>query len=146
MSVVYMSRFGYAGIFAMAVLGLAGCTVAASDDLDENTQLIVNGIEDGGHRAVGRVFSTLDDGRQVLCSGTLIGNRTVLTAAHCLPQTGGAEVTFRVGRVARQGTAFRHPEYDGIKNDVGVIRLRNGFPSVVPARPAERTVTRKGLT
>jgi len=44
-----------------------------------STAAIVNGQQDGQHTSVGLVV-----GKKSVCSGTLVGHRTALTAAHCV--------------------------------------------------------------
>lgn len=107
------------------------------------------------------------DGR-VFCTGTLVGQSVVATAAHCLKPgyvEGGINVVF--GAVAKGGTAYPmkhfevHPEYNpantgtnSAPNDLGVIFLDQVvqdrqpvlvLESQVPVEPYEAAITIAGF-
>lgn len=85
---------------------------------------IVNGVVDNDHPFVGAI--TISGG---ICTATLVGVRTVLTAAHCV--TPGRQHIFHlVGTTwAVEGVA-RHPQFDWSQNkyDIGVARLKSAPP------------------
>jgi MYXO-CTERM domain-containing protein len=91
---------------------------------------IVNGEFDEGHPAVGALLS------QGLCTASLVGDRTILTAAHCV--TPEQRHTFVLGEQRIEVDRLtRHPEYSdfgAIRNDVAVGLLRRQPTGITPAR------------
>lgn len=85
---------------------------------------------DSGHGTVGRVFSGTQS-----CSGTLVGSRSVLTAAQCIDGTSASFVLGEKSFAASKIT--RHPDFKGPgQNDLAVITLGSAVgitPSPVSA-------------
>ncbi|KAH8269527.1 hypothetical protein KR018_005824, partial [Drosophila ironensis] len=124
-----------------------------SDLSDETFELLINGgHKPDSHRWSRHVVSirTLNyveaHGDNHFCSGTLIGSRAVLTAAHCLTDRykasmnpRGLRVVFcHVGRLEnfskeqsrRVDKIVIHPKYERYKrNDVAIIRLIKRVPT-----------------
>lgn len=61
-----------------------------------------------------------------LCSGTILSERTILTAGHCLPnqQTANLEITHKAKTYVAE-SFFKHPDYNSSPRvDLGIIQLK----------------------
>jgi hypothetical protein len=109
---------------------------------------ITDGTVDAGHPAVGYVRL---DGGGIGCSGTLVGRKTVLVAAHCI-WPDHAQVFVLEGSEYASASSVLHPSYDlqTHLNDIGVLLLErtvHGVPTAVArqARAAGSTITLVGF-
>lgn len=101
---------------------------------------IVNGIEIHGYPTVGALLYghggpiTLDNAG-LRCSGTLIGCRTFLTAAHCVEDLNPARylVYLQHGGFAAVTAIARHPDYFFPVADVAVLELGDWVTGIAPS-------------
>ncbi len=130
----------------VAMIALAGCE--ASVDTTVIARPIVNGSPTSGHPAVVALVApaiecgTADD---VFCTGTLVGTRTVITAAHCLDYAppGTLHVYFGddatlagSGRRVEVLAEVAHPAYDMVVHDIAILELVEDVTDVPPVRLA----------
>jgi len=109
---------------------------------------IVNGVVTSDYPAVGALLRRMDDGQwRLWCSATLIGCRTVLTAAHCAceedgpacqtgaaaPDPGRYAFFLQNAGVLDVDAVFVHPRYRFPVADVSVMRLAHDADGIRPS-------------
>jgi secreted trypsin-like serine protease len=111
--------------------GVGGIELLEDGDIHERVKYVVNGQPYSGHPSAGKLTHSGS-----LCTATLIGKKTVVTAAHCVSV--GYSHTFTVGGQAyTSAKVVRHPQYSsyGYSNDIAIIILQTA-PTVQGAKIA----------
>lgn len=151
-------RLPWAAYLHALVVLMTGCVDAPmiidEQEIVTKDQAIVNGVADHGHPAVGLLLAG-----NGLCSSTLIGPRTVLTAAHCVVDKAikyppfklkGPIYLYAKGYIVGatiHGTSYRvisvkvHPHYTqwgAVRGDVAVLRLDRDVAGIVPKQLASK--------
>jgi len=108
----------------------------------EHEAAIVNGAQDPGHPQVGLLYIQGTPS----CTATLVGSRTVLTAAHCVTDDNQppfqlvGPISFKLGnQMYMASSTVMHPGYSYNGSwvaDVAVVRLGQVVQGVTPARIA----------
>jgi len=119
---------------AFAACGVAGVDIDADDQPLAATDEIIGGVSYSGLPAIGALFVN----GAPYCTGTLVGPRKVLTAAHCVRGVTAASMEFRIGPNAFQpryvvGVAKlkAHPHFNPttITNDIAYVTLKTDAPA-----------------
>jgi hypothetical protein len=143
----------FASTLALGFASLAGCSSDAPSDarLGHTAGSVVGGAPEEGYEAVGYIALVAQDGQVVgpICGATLVAPTVAVTAAHCIPEFGGA-YAFAVGfgavgssPVVRARSIVTHKDYAVDKpldirheHDVALIFLSEAVQGREPARIA----------
>lgn len=139
----------------LGIVACSGADVGPAEDVDEASEEIVGGRSDARRD---RAVVALDVGGEALCTGTLVGPRTVLTARHCVsvtasrvacPATGPQVVSDRdaesivvlvgddvmTARPVARGARLVVPRSDALCDaDIALVVLDRAVAGVTPAR------------
>lgn len=119
-------------LLCAACIAASACGPEGDVEATRGAYPIVNGRAEAGYPSVGRMSNASGQ----LCTVSMIGHRTVLTAAHCVEGTTNPTVTLGDSTFA-VATVHRHPQYtdqcvDSIcYNDIAVLRLSE-TPNITP--------------
>lgn len=111
-----------------ACLFIAAACGGGPDPASSAVDPIIGGTKTSAVPAVGSITFDGDP----YCTGTLIGPRQVLTAAHCLEEADPGELQFLTGMTVKRPTGVydvsdfvMHPDYDPytLDNDIGYLLL-----------------------
>ena len=136
-----MARVGWM-VLVVAVIGQVACSVETGQDFRYAGQGIYYGSADTNPDHDGVVLILASN--MYLCTGTLITDRVILTAAHCLPSNAPENYQVFFGPSMDNPSAMRevsaileHPDYDSntFENDLGLVRMSNPAPAGVQPLP-----------
>lgn len=126
------------GVTAMLIAATtSGCAYASSssssheEELGSVSSAIVGGVVDEEDSAVVGLLASSD---VPFCSGTLIGPRAVVTAAHCLADSTPRHVLVGNNVKVAIVDSFSHPDFDrtSLTHDVAVVILGEDAKGVTP--------------
>ena len=140
-----MSNTSYAGDnnLKKIIMGLAAAVIASQSYAgvirhDQTQQAHLDLAQNAQFDPVGRLLFNNSQGR-FICSGTLISDRYVLTAAHCLDDAQTSNVTFDVGGNRYDGARWQvHQNWDPLGSlfagwDIALLKLDTRVGNVTEA-------------
>lgn len=123
-------------LFTLCILGCGSSNQRLLTPANSSRQII--GGDDVNNSALiktvtVKLYFTRSDSVQVFCSGTLISQTAILTAAHCLRDVVSGNVTFFDGSHITDFTAaIIHPKYDRLaeknRHDFAILKFKKEIP------------------
>lgn len=129
------------------LLPLLGCGVDLAEPVERaerRTDAIVGGMTAPTDTNVFQLIMTEQSGQMGICSATLIGTRTLLTAAHCidsarsvLAHNAAADTQIQFGVNTYRALQWRtHPNWNpnsqDLRSDIGIVLLERAPTNVTP--------------
>ena len=138
---------------ALWLVVLLGCGDPSDPEWSADSRAIINGQADTNpaHMAVVALVAPVSASQSVLCTGTLISSRVILTAAHCVGSSRWREIevhfasNFKVRSETRatQETLI-HANWQ--ENDIGLLRMSADAPAGIEPIPFLPARLRLALT
>lgn len=107
----------------------AACSYSDRDPISEKKLAIVNGYTYQGHPSVAQLETSIG----AICTATLIGEKTALTAAHCVFDISTMKLFFGDQSYTLSGV-IAHPGFSDLTyiNDIALLKLEEA-PPVIPS-------------
>ena len=135
---VVAPSFTYGLMVVTSLLALSGCAATGAENDDTTEQKRRNGIINGEETSEFPATGMLLTQGQSICTGTVVGPRSVLTAAHCVEGMDPSQLEFGFGASQDQVegsvqvvSATQHPQWDSqqLANDVAMLSLSEDAPT-----------------
>ncbi|MFH1131797.1 MAG: trypsin-like serine protease [Pseudomonadota bacterium] len=128
---------------------LLACGQAFPEHTNNKIGAITNGDTDQEHPAVGEFLVDIDD-RTESCTATFVGNKTLVTAAHCVHE-GSTHRFLLEGKEYQVEETIQHPDWNPdpvnnpfFKNDIAVLILKEN-PLVEPSILNNQPIIESGM-